>query len=294
MKVLYIAPGDHMDYQSDTLLIGLKELLGADVVDANKHHHLYDTFPAEELANMYGKGMTTTRVLPDLFVDRNDIEGRIYAREFDLVVFGAIWQSHLYLPQVLTTYPFDRVAFVDGQDEPTLHHLVGLPVPYFKRELFAHSSATLPGVHPIMFGIPTSKLDFSHPKTRDVAICDPRDTSTYIYDDEASYYAGYGEARFGVTTRKAGWDCMRHYEILANGAIPAFLDIADCPPPTLEWFPKARCLQVLNEGVSAETYDRHAEWFRDYTRTHLTTEAVARRFLETMEGIAAGDVGLAA
>ncbi|MCB0881770.1 MAG: hypothetical protein KDC33_06080 [Thermoleophilia bacterium] len=294
MKVLFLSPGDSLDYQNDSLLIGLKELLGADVVDVNKHHHLYDTFPEDGLANMYGKGMTISRVLPDLFVDRNDIEGRIAAREFDLVVYGAVWRSHEYLPLVLETYPPEAIAFVDGEDAASLHPLVAFHTRYFKRELFAQHPATLPTVHPIMFGIPESKLDFSRPKTRDIAFCDPRDTSTYIYEDEASYYAGYGEARFGVTIRKAGWDCMRHYEILANGAIPAFLDIGTCPPTTLHMFPKLRCLQVLHEGANEDTYERHAEWFQQYTRTHLTTSALAKRFLDTMAGAAVPPLEVAA
>ena len=36
MKILYLTKGDHVDYQNDALLIGLKELFGADVLDLNK------------------------------------------------------------------------------------------------------------------------------------------------------------------------------------------------------------------------------------------------------------------
>ncbi|KAK3247815.1 hypothetical protein CYMTET_42697 [Cymbomonas tetramitiformis] len=38
--------------------------------------------------------------------------------------------------------------------------------------------------------------------------------------------------------RKGGWDCFRHYEILANGCVPFFLGIDDIPPLTMHTFPK--------------------------------------------------------
>ena len=41
MKILYLTKGDHVDYQDDCLLIGLRELFGADVVDYNKRDHNY-------------------------------------------------------------------------------------------------------------------------------------------------------------------------------------------------------------------------------------------------------------
>jgi hypothetical protein len=51
-------------------------------------------------------------------------------------------------------------------------------------------------------------------------------SSAYAFDSEADYYADLRQARFGITTRRAGWDCLRHYEIAANGAVPCFRDLA--------------------------------------------------------------------
>lgn len=279
MRILYIAPGDHLDYQNDCLLIGLKELFGAEVVDVNPHSHLYDSFPPEAAAAMYGRGMTITRTLPTLDVDRSDIAGKVSNRFFDLVVYGSIWRCHDYLGAVVENYPREAIALVDGEDEQTLHPFLGLGAHYFKRELFTWSPLAGRLVHPISFALPTSKLQKPREKTRDVAICDPRDRSTYIYADEASYYAGYGESLFGVTIKKAGWDCMRHYEILANHCIPLFLDITRCPEGTMTPFPKDRCLEILEEGPSRDTYERHQGWLDAVTTQHLTTTALARRFL---------------
>jgi hypothetical protein len=60
----------------------------------------------------------------------------------------------------------------------------------------------------------------------------------YLFDDEDAYYADLRASRFGVTTKKGGWDCMRHYEIAANGCVPAFRDLdrkpATCAPHGLD------------------------------------------------------------
>ena len=40
--------------------------------------------------------------------------------------------------------------------------------------------------------------------------------------EESEYKRAYSESYFGSTKKKAGWDCMRHYEIVASGAVPFF------------------------------------------------------------------------
>ena len=56
----------------------------------------------------------------------------------------------------------------------------------------------------------------------------PSRRETYRYTDEAAYFDQYADALYGVTMRKAGVDCLRHYEILASGSVPYFLGM---PPP---------------------------------------------------------------
>ena len=56
--------------------------------------------------------------LPDS-VDRSNIEARIQAREFDLVVFGrGHGQEQLLFEEVCAAYPRSRVAMVYGNDAP--------------------------------------------------------------------------------------------------------------------------------------------------------------------------------
>lgn len=87
MKVLYLSKGDHVDYQDDCLFIGLRELFGEEVVDYNKRSHNYVSYPEQEAKKLYGMGMTVTRVLPELEVDRTDITSKIKNKYFDYIVY---------------------------------------------------------------------------------------------------------------------------------------------------------------------------------------------------------------
>ena len=60
-----------------------------------------------------------------------------------------------------------------------------------------------------MSAIPEKDLDF--------AFLIPGRGETYIYQTEPEYYENYQRAYFALTCKKGGWDCMRHYEILASG-----------------------------------------------------------------------------
>lgn len=80
-------------------------------------------------------------------------------------------------------------------------------------------------------------------------------TYNYGYDQEEEYYHQYADSYFGITTKKAGWDCLRHYEILASGAIPFFVGIKDLilKPLVMHPFPKDLVLQAMQlPGVPSE------------------------------------------
>jgi hypothetical protein len=148
--------------------------------------------------------------------------------------------------------------------------------------------------HPIQFSIPECKIVQKIPtKNRDFAFIIPGDRSTYIYDTEAAYYDGYRRSFFAVTKLKGGWDCMRHYEILANGCIPYFLDLENCPPNIMPLFPKQLVLEAMNlPGVSYLHIDRSVfdekryyeilQELLDYTRKILTTRNIAKYLLDTI------------
>ena len=60
------------------------------------------------------------------------------------------------------------------------------------------------------------------------------------------YYEMYQNSIFSLTYKKNGWDCLRHYEILANGSIPLFIKLDDCPNNTLTSLPKEKLLKFYN------------------------------------------------
>jgi hypothetical protein len=278
-NILYISPGDHLDYQDDCLFIGLREVLGESLVDLNKRFHSYVSYEREDAKKLYGKGMTVTRLLEDIPIDRSDTLKKIKSKFYDLIVYGSINRCHDYLHTAMQVYPKNRIVFVDGEDgQNYIKPYIYLGCPYFKRELATKRQ----GVFPISFAIPTMKFNPSFVKERDIAYCDPRDRRTYIYNDEDSYYFGYKQSSFAITTRKAGWDCLRHYEILANGALPLFLDIENCPESTMTTFNKDICKKILkdmNRETASTIYEKYAEAFIDYAKKNNTTLALGNTFL---------------
>jgi hypothetical protein len=148
--------------------------------------------------------------------------------------------------------------------------------------------------HHIGYSIPEEKIVTKIPdKDLDFAYIIPGDNNTYIYRREADYYEGYQRAYYGLTKKKTGWDCLRHYEILANGCIPYFLDLDQCEPNTMYFMPKDLILEAMHlEGVSYMQID-HSKFNREryfeildlllkHTREHLTCRKMALHLLNTM------------
>lgn len=134
-------------------------------------------------------------------------------------------------------------------------------------------------IYPISFSIPESKIVGSVPtKTKGVGHIVPGDTSTYIFEDEESYRKDYQASVFGRTNKKGGWDCLRHYEILANGCIPLFRDLDKCPARTMTHFPK----DLVCEAMQSDTPETYIPRLLDYTRTHLTCRAMAQYVFDTV------------
>ncbi|WP_026952140.1 hypothetical protein [Algoriphagus mannitolivorans] len=108
-------------------------------------------------------------------------------------------------------------------------------------------------------------------------------TETYRFDQEDEYYRMYQKARFAFTWKKGGWDCLRHYEIIANGCLPVFRGIENCPKGTLEHFPK-ELLQEINEKLlpwkgtktQESEYQRLSVELLAYSKNHLSCSGLGR------------------
>jgi hypothetical protein len=288
MKILYLSPGNRMDYQSDMLLHGLRTLHGADVVDIARVNHLYQDYG--DVSTLYGRGFTLTKLLdPALPIDRTLIPERIINRYFDLIIYGSICRDVRYLNLVTSSYPREQILFIDGEDQPNVLTELSRHGLYFKRELIDPR----PGVFPIHFAIPVSKIGTIKPtlKSQVRALSDPRDPSTYIYTSEQDYYLDYSKSLFAFTLKKAGWDSLRTLEIMANGCIPLFLDLAQCPAYTCIQLPKPELLEALSyqdhDGTYWDSEEGKSIWKSLWRRIHLrfvsrcTTISLAQYVLET-------------
>jgi hypothetical protein len=178
-------------------------------------------------------------------------------------------------------------------------------VPYFKRELTPttyqyRTFNVLPGrvaqrlpmlrrVLPAAFSIPEEKIfegdaqktqrfarDLVDPDFADCAPIGARDD--YRFESEADYYDDIRRSRFGITTKRGGWECLRHYEIAANGCVPCFRDLhlkpERCAPHGLD---AGNCIGYRSredllrrlDAISDDEYDRlragALRWARENT-----------------------------
>lgn len=153
-------------------------------------------------------------------------------------------------------------------------------------------------LYPINFSIPSCKVIKDIPvKKKFVANIVPNKPGTYIYTTEQEYYKDYQDSLFGITVKKGGWDCLRHYEIMANGCIPYFENIEDCPKNTLTLLPKNLLLKgnTLYKKIAATNMNNNIESISAsdliecyelinvlliHLREYLTTDKLVKYILE--------------
>ena len=312
MRVLFLAD-PAPDYVADGLLHGLRSLLGADVVDVPRRAPLYRSSAAEA---SYGHGFGLYGLLDEVDVDRDTV----WEREWDLVVSAVMWRDWDWWVRAWGSFDgATKHAAVDGGDlrwaypyGPAWLRPGRLFLPrtrrratYFKREWSTRTHVAAGRrlrLEPIAISYPAEKLvEAVGPKSQDFGshIVDLEVGEALgrrlehgrqlIFKDEAEYLADLRASRFGVTTRRAGWDALRHYEIAAAGAVPAFRDLADkpatCAPHGL--VAGVNCIAYgdavdLLRQTGAKSDEQRAElaesalaWARENT-----TRARAQRFLE--------------
>jgi hypothetical protein len=114
-------------------------------------------------------------------------------------------------------------------------------------------------LHSISFAYPTQRF-MLYKNIRDNNIIDKKSfsyiipgKSKYNFTNENEYIKHYSQCYYALTSKKAGWDCLRHYEIIASGCVPYFLDIDNIPLNTMKTFPKELVKSAMNlTGVPKE------------------------------------------
>ena len=322
LRILFLTESRE-DYLADSLLHGLISL-GHKVVDYPRKSILYQSTDSSILRNgvsVRGHGFTLYGTLHDRAVDRSFVIQRLENNFFNLVVLGQVWRQWgqlLDLAPLLQTVP---VVMLDGDDDTRLFHRSGtrlrrygwqhFPIQsglcfYFKRELQAIPAfSRFCKIMPASFSIPSEKICSrglayknkklaNHCVDEEVAKACGLHTS-YAFATEQDYYNDLSLSRFAVTTKRGGWDCLRHYEISAAGSLPCFRELeskpAACAPHGLQ--AGVNCVSYKNwpdlkaKLDSLDTnpmeYERLLQASGDWVR-QFTTTAAAQRLLDSVLG----------
>jgi len=111
--------------------------------------------------------------------------------------------------------------------------------------------------------------------------------SQYHFTDEAAYYEDIQISKFGITMKRAGWDCLRHYEYAANGSVLCFKQLDKkyytCAPHDLTianciiYNDKDDLLFKINQ-ISDVQYEMLLNNTYDWIKSK-TTISIAKKFL---------------
>ncbi|MGH2956316.1 MAG: glycosyltransferase [Solirubrobacterales bacterium] len=335
-RVLFLhANGE--DYLSDSLLHGLRTVLGEFAVDVPRRDALYEDLKEARRDRLYGRGFTLYGRLPELEVDREWPIQRALEGEFEIVVIADIhrnWSPWVRLRPLLRRLRANGTTLValDGGDSAVMYpygptwwrQMRPWPLPrahrrilFYKRELQPLTAriryfGLLPGglalrllsrsVRPIAFSIPEehlatgekekTKLLATHAVDPEVANAVEGAVERYAFSSEADYYRDLRASRFGVTTRKAGWDCMRHYELAASGCVPCFRDLHRKPPSAgphgldeSNCVPYGDARELLDriERIEEAEYERLRQGALRWARENTTVQR-ARELLAEAQG----------
>jgi len=288
MKILFISKADFPDFQNDIIFHGGRSIFGDNFIDANRMWYMYKndvkTSWNSRIPNngkSFGRGFTLYGTFDDIHIDREDIIKKINNHFYDKIIYGSITRCTDYLDQVIKNYSKSDIIFIDGEDNQNIQKYFLHYGRYYKRELLLENNSE---IYPINFAIPKNLIvDEIQNKEKDYASIIPGDLSTYIYNNQLDYYNDYKKSYFGITFKKGGWDCLRHYEILMNGCIPYFPDLVECPELTMTLFPKKliiECNNKLNNGtLTISEYYEYSKKLIDYTKNYLTTEYVFNKLI---------------
>lgn len=112
----------------------------------------------------------------------------------------------------------------------------------------------------------------------------------FVFRTEKEYWNDIDESRFGPTTRRAGWDALRHYEYAARGTVLCFKDLdlkpKVCAPHGLN---EDNCLIYHSfddlvkkiESITQEEYELLQQRTQNWVSRHTTVQE-ARRFIDIL------------
>ena len=271
---------------------------------------MYHDFSDTPKDTLHGRGFSL------LTTSIQDIKHRdIFNQKFDYVIYG---DGNMYgeVPDIegVNDLADGNVWIIDGHDlygdAPRMisHNgetIIGTQFTNcFKRELVETDDDS---VYPTGFGIPEErirKVDFSikdqlYQKTApsDSLFEDTVDIgggfSHHKFTDEEDYYNDLSRSWFGLTCKKGGWDCLRHYEIIAAGSLLLFRDYHNkprlCSPQELPCYfysSKEQLYNLMSElVVDNKPTDKYLLMFekqREWLYSVGTTKSRAEKIIEVL------------
>jgi hypothetical protein len=140
------------------------------------------------------------------------------------------------------------------------------------------------GVFPISFSNPRRVSTLQGQRVRFLSEVIPGEP--YAFHDEDRYLQQYRESFFGLSTKKAGWDCFRHLEIAFSGSIPLVPGIGATPPGVMFAYPKSTWAEILAElsfngpRIPSDGLIRN---LAEYSEEYLSSRAMATFMLDVLD-----------
>lgn len=311
MRIVFVTtrnPAAQGDLLELSILHGLRSILGENCIDFPKKKIMYHDFSDSPKSQLHGRGFT---LLSDSIQELTESQRVI--KDIDAIIYGC---GHMYgearIPEI--EQHCNNIWFLDGHDlygnAPKKIIFKGEEIiatqfeKCFKRELVEEG---LNKVYPTGFGIPLKRvrpLSFSSKRQLfqktapdDSLFKDIKDFGGgfkhHVFTEEQDYYDDLSKSWFGLTCKKGGWDCLRHYEIIAAGSVLLFKDYDLKPPkcspqdlPCLTYSSPEDLENITNRLIidGKPTFEYRDLLFRqrEWLFSTGTTEARALKILKTI------------
>ena len=283
MKILVFGVNSP-DYMQDDLYHGLKTVYGTDIESNVNLSYLYSDYDGYT-GQLYGRGFSYAKNIdPELrvVVNKRQIFERLQSRYYDSVIYLSNRRSMELFDVVVAYLDRHKIALIDGEDDTEVMTVKGTI--QFKRELISDPH---PHLFPISFAMPAEKICRISPvKERMISAQVPSSDRKYAFSSEAEYYEEYQSSIYAITHKKTGWDCKRHYEIMANHCIPLFEGIADCPENIMTTLPKKYLARIAkNHHKAGESTEREWRLFLvEWLWQNCTTASLAEYVVDRLMG----------
>lgn len=297
------------DYLEVCILNGLRKVLGNNCIDFPRKKIMYGDWSEVKKTDLHGRGFSLyNNPISDISECDRSLDG------IDAILYGSNHANLKRYPEIDSLVKPENIFFLDGNDlygdAPIKFHFNGEIIignqfkNCFKRE-FIHQEDK---VWPTGFGIPYERIMPIDLPSKSQLIQStapyhsvfqpPSDmwgsSKHYKFFDENDYYDDLRKSWFGLTSIKGGWDCMRHYEILAAGTLLLFRDYHKkpelCSPvnlPCLSYSTESELESIINRllknGKPTKEYTSLLLNQREWLLANATTEARALSILKIID-----------